>query len=100
MIKHIVIWKLKDMAAGKTKAENAVLLKERLESLKDKIQEVNHLEVGINYNPNAAAFDVALTSEFASKDALETYLNHPEHQKLVEFVGKIREERFVVDYEI
>ena len=43
MIKHIVIWKLKDMAAGKTKAENAVLLKERLESLKDKIQEVNHL---------------------------------------------------------
>ncbi len=100
MIKHIVVWKLKDLAEGKTKAENLILLKQELESLSEKIQEVKHLEVGINFNPSAAAFDIALYSEFESKETLEKYLNHPEHQKIVELVGKLKEDRFVVDYEI
>ncbi|MDI6031580.1 Dabb family protein [Flavobacterium sp. LB2P84] len=34
MIHHIVMWKLKDFAEGKSKAENAIILKERLEGLK------------------------------------------------------------------
>jgi len=99
MIKHIVMWKLKDEALGATAAENAKRLKERLEALKGVVDGVIELEVGINTNPSEAAFDVVLYSVFESMDALEAYRMHPEHQKLIGFVGEIRSERRVVDYE-
>jgi len=99
MIKHIVMWRLKDEAAGATKAENAVKLKESLEALKSEIEELKALEVGINFNPSPAAFDVVLYSEFENREGLEAYQKHPEHVKIVGFVGEIRSDRAVVDYE-
>ena len=33
MLKHVVMWKLKETAEGKTKAENAQFMKEHLEAL-------------------------------------------------------------------
>ena len=41
MIKHIVMWRLKDVAAGATKEENALKLKESLESLVPRISSRN-----------------------------------------------------------
>lgn len=37
MIKHIVMWKLKDEAEGNSKAENAQIIKNSLEDLKEKL---------------------------------------------------------------
>ena len=37
MIKHIVMWKLKENAEGKTKEENAEIIKNGLEGLKEKL---------------------------------------------------------------
>lgn len=99
MIKHIVMWRLKDEAAGATKEENAAKLKETLEALVDVIDELKAAQVGINFNPSPAAFDVVLYSEFEDRAGLEAYQKHPEHQKIVEFVGEIRSDRAVVDYE-
>ena len=99
MIKHIVMWRLKDSAAGASREENAKKLKESLEDLKDKIEEIKAIEVGINFNSSPAAFDVVLYSEFADREGLDTYQNHPEHLKIVDFVGEIRTDRAVVDYE-
>jgi hypothetical protein len=99
MIKHIVMWRLKDEAAGATKEENALKLKDALESLKGKIEPLKAAEVGINFNPSPAAFDVVLYSEFEDQDGLNAYQNHPEHVKIVDFVGEIRTDRAVVDYE-
>ena len=99
MIKHIVMWRLKDEAAGATKAENAVKLKESLEALKSEIEELKAVDVGINFNPSPAAFDVVLYSEFEDREGLEAYQKHPEHVKIVDFVGEIRSDRAVVDYE-
>ena len=45
MIKHIVMFRLKDSAEGHSKAENARKLKILLESLKEKIPVVKCLEV-------------------------------------------------------
>jgi len=98
MIKHIVMWRLKHEAAGATKQENAMRLKESLESLKDKIESLKAVEVGINYNPSPAAFDVVLYSEFDDEEGLNAYQNHEEHLKIVDFVGEIRTDRAVVDY--
>ena len=99
MIKHIVMWRLKDEALGATKAENALKLKETLLALKDLIEELKEVEVGINFNPSDAAFDVVLYSAYENREGHEAYQKHPEHVKIVEFVGEIRSDRAVVDYE-
>ena len=100
MIKHIVMWRLKDEALGAGKEENAHKLKESLEALKDVIEELKAVEVGLNFNPSPAAFDVVLYSEFENREGLEAYQSHPEHVKIAEFVGEIRTDRAVVDYEV
>ena len=99
MIKHIVMWRLKEFADNATKRENAEKLKERLESLRAKIAEIKEIEVGINVNSSEAAFDVVLCSEFENQEALKIYQSHPDHKKIVDFVTQIRTDRCVVDYE-
>lgn len=100
MIRHIVFWKLKDNAEGSNKAENAVVLKERLLAMKEKIDIICDMEVGIDFLHSEQSWDVALVCEFATKSDLEIYQKHPEHIKIVDFVRKIRTDRAVVDYEI
>jgi hypothetical protein len=100
MIKHIVMWKLKEYAAGNSRVQNAQKIKKELESLAPKIPQIKRLEVGLNIVSSDAAYDAALYSEFASLQDLETYLKHPEHTKIADFIGSVREGRAVVDYEI
>ena len=100
MIHHIVMWKLKEAAEGSDKKNNALKIKTMLEALKEKIQCIEFLEVGININPSEGAYDAALYSKFKDLAALEAYQKHPEHKKVSEFVGKVREGRTVVDYEV
>ena len=100
MIKHIVIWKLKDFAEGKDKLENAKIIKVDLENLQNKINQVRHIEVGININKSEQAYDVVLYSEFDSIEDLGIYQNHPDHVRISEFINKVRDIRVVADYEI
>ena len=101
MIKHIVLWKLKDQAEGKTKQENAHRLKKELENLNGIIPGLVRLEVGINISGNSVDdSDVILYSEFENMDALENYYPHPEHVKIKPFAQAIRSERRVIDYEV
>lgn len=100
MIKHIVMWKLKDLAEGKDKLENAKIIKSRLEGLKNIIGQIKYIEVGININESTQAFDAVLISEFDSLEDLKIYKNHPEHLKISEFVSKVRDARVVADYEV
>jgi hypothetical protein len=100
MIKHIVLWKLKEDETGWSKQENAFELKRRLEALKSQIPAILELEVGFPIEKGETVSDVALYSLFKDKDGLETYQKHPEHQKVVAFVKQIAVERRVVDYEI
>lgn len=100
MVKHIVMWKLKDTAEGKTKKENAEIIKQGLEGLKDKIDFLKAVEVGLNFNSSEMAYDVVLYTEFASAEDLERYQNHEEHLKVAGYVRKVNAARVVVDYEI
>ncbi len=98
MIKHIVLWKLKPNAEGRSREQNAAAMKRELEALKTKIPQIRHLEVGINMIPSEAAYDIALYSSFESEQDLNVYQKHPDHVKIADFVGKVRESRVVVDY--
>lgn len=100
MIKHIVMWKLKPVAEGKTKQENAEIMKELLEGLPAKIEELDSAEVGINIlsGDDEAICDVVLTTICKDAEALNAYAEHPDHQKVVQFIKKVVMERRVVDY--
>jgi len=99
MIKHIVMWRLKSEDMDQ-KAADARKMKGILESMRGKIGEIRKMEVGLNFNPNDAAYDVLLYTEFDSKEDLLVYANHPEHEKVKQQIGPLRIARTVVDYEI
>lgn len=98
MLRHIVMWKFKDSAEGRTRAENCAYIKGMLEALIPIIPCIKRLEVGINEFPGDMASDMALIVEFDSAKDLETYKVHPEHVKVSEYVGKVRLSRTVTDY--
>jgi len=100
MIKHIVMWRLKDQAQGQDRHGNALLIKQRLESLSGKIPGLNKIEVGIDISTTPESSDLALCCEFADQAALKGYEQNPQHQSLLSFVQGVRIERRIIDYEI
>jgi hypothetical protein len=99
VIKHIVMWKLKPQAEGADAASNARRMKAELEGLRGRIPGLLSLEVGLDVDRSGAAYDVVLVSAFEGREALAAYQVHPEHTKVAGFIGKVRQERAVVDYE-
>lgn len=95
MLKHIVMFKMKEEAAGRIEE-----LKKELDALKNKIPEIRGFEVGFNISRSETSYDLVLVSEFRSKEDLEAYRIHPEHQKIIELLSQVCSERRVVDYEI
>jgi hypothetical protein len=100
MVKHIVCWNMKE-AEGRSKSENARLAAETLLSLKDKIDVIRKIEVGINdERASKDNFDVTLLSEFDNFDDLMAYQTHPEHIKAAEIIKNIRISKAAVDFEV
>lgn len=99
MIKHVVMWKLKNYAEGASKSENALLVKSKLEGLKKKIRCIKTMEVGFNINDSPTSYDVVLCCEFETTEDLNHYKTHPEHKKVGDFVTKVRLERKAIDYQ-
>lgn len=98
MYKHIVMFRLLDFAEGKTKAENARIIKERLEGLNGVVPGMIKLEVGLNIKEHETASDVVVYGEFETLEALKAYTPHPKHHEIAEYVAKVRSERRIVDY--
>lgn len=99
MVKHIVMWKLKEEAHGNDKATNAKLIKGKLENLNGKIDGLLKAEVGIDFL-GGGNFDVVLYSEVSSRESLDAYQNHPLHQALLPFIREAVSDRKAVDYEL
>ncbi len=79
MIKHVVMWKFKPFAEGRTKEENLLLVKSMLEALPEKIDFLRSMQVNLNVNPKESMFDAVLLSEFDSLEDVLRYREHPEH---------------------
>lgn len=100
MVKHIILWQLKDelseTEARKVKEE----IKENLEALKGKIPGLVDIKVQIDYLASSNA-DVMLDSLFENEEALKGYAVHPEHVKVAD--GNVRpytKTRVCMDYEV
>ncbi|MDY7547825.1 Dabb family protein [Glaciimonas sp. Gout2] len=98
-LKHIVMWKLKDHAEGADKATNAIKLKALLDSCAAIVPGILLFDAAIAQDGLEATYDVILNAEFASREVLEAYQNHPTHIAIKAFVGAVREARQCFDYE-
>lgn len=99
MIKHIVMWTLKDGVDGMSKDEIAHYLKREIENMRDLVPEISYIEAGINFNHGPIAYDLCLYSEFESEDALAAYQDNADHKKVKNLIVKFAENGVVADYE-
>lgn len=98
MIRHIVMWRLNGATQAEKERQGAEI-KAALESLNGRIPGLIRLEIGLDFSRGEDSSDVVLYSEFDSREALDAYHHHPEHQKVAPLVKAARTERRVVDYE-
>ena len=94
MIKHIVIWRLKE----ENREENARKIKESLEALNGQIPGLLHLEVGIDFSKQESSGDIVLYSEFETKEHLDAYVIHPKHVAAGALVREAACDRRMIDY--
>ena len=99
MIKHIVLFKLKEELPTDEKKAIMNQFKEAIEALPAKIDVIRKVEVGLNINPNET-WDIALYSEFDSMEDVKTYATHPDHVAAAGIIAHAKESRSCVDYQI
>lgn len=100
MIKHILLLKIKEELDGRNKAELIAEAKRQIEGMNGKIPGLIKVEVGVDYSETPDSSDMALYSEFESREALTVYATHPAHTAVLPFVKSIYTERRLIDYEI
>ena len=100
MIKHIVLFKLKEFENEDQKAVVRNKIKNALLALRDKIDELKYIEVGNHYQLNSGAYDLCLITHFDSFAGLEAYQAHPDHIKVVDMLRPNLVSRALVDYEV
>jgi hypothetical protein len=100
MVRHVILWQLKDEISGSEKEIVKRGIKEGLEGLKGKIEGLVEIKVNENPLPSSNA-DVMLDSLFESADALKNYSIHPAHVEVAN--GKVRpytKARTCMDFEV
>ena len=93
MVKHIVVYKLKE---GVDQDEAVKIIASCLEPLVGQIPGLKHMEIRRCFNE----MDYALYSEFESKEALANYAIHPAHLAAKEHFWHFLDIRVAADYEV
>lgn len=99
MVKHIVLFKLKDNVPEAEKQIAMSNFKKAIEALPAKISVIRKIEVGLNMNPEES-WNVALYSEFDKLDDVKLYATHPDHVAAGKILADLKENRSCVDYEL
>ena len=96
-VEHIVLFKWSE-GAEPDAIQRAV---DGLLSLRDKIPGIIDITCGQNFSDRNKGFHTGLVVRFENRAALETYIPHPEHQRVVQSdIVPIRADVLAVDYEI
>lgn len=99
MVKHIILWKLKESLSPDEKISVKRGIKENLESLAGKVPGL--VEIAVRTDPLASSnADVMLDCTLENEAALTGYQTHPEHIQVADtFVRPYTEVRMCMDYE-
>ncbi len=98
MVKHIVLFKLKDTCSKEEKQEVMNRFKAAIEALPAKIDVIRKVFVGLNIN-EAEQWDICLESEFDTLDDVKFYAAHPDHVAAAALLKEVKQDRACVDYE-
>ena len=93
MVKHIVLFKLKDQK-DRQRALDA------LRSMKGKIEGLIDLEAGEDFLSSERSYDIALICTLKDRAALDFYQAHPAHQPVKKIMHEIRGGSVAVDFEV
>lgn len=100
MIKHVILWKLKEDFSEADKIAIKAGIKAGLEGLKGIIPGLINITVNQNGLPSSNA-DVMLDSTFESVEALKNYAVHPAHVEVADTkVLPFTQTRLCLDYEV
>lgn len=99
MVKHIVLFKLKEETPAADKLAAMHKFKEAIEALPAKISVIKKVEVGLNINPGET-WNIALYSEFDTLEDVKLYATHPDHVAAGKLLADVKESRACVDYEL
>ena len=100
MVKHVILWTLKEEYSREEKESIKAGIKDGLEGLKGQIPGLLDIKVNVNGLSSSNA-DLMLDSTFENEDALKTYAKHPAHVAVAD--GKVRPytaSRTCLDYEV
>ena len=96
MIKHIVMFKLKE--EGKEAAIREAL--ERLSTFQEEIPTLKAFQAVVNAPAaDPTNYELALICDFEDIDGLNAYQVHPAHIAFGNFIKGVRESRACIDYE-
>ena len=99
MIKHIVMFKLKE-AEGRSEYENAVEAQKRFDNVIANVKELKKGEVVIiSKDAPESNYTIALICDFDTIDDLNAYQVHPAHLEFGKFIGTVKTDRACIDYE-
>lgn len=98
MVKHIVLFKLKDTLTLEEKQDVVIRFKTAIEALPAKIDVIRKVFVGGNIN-EAETWDICLESEFDTMDDVKIYAAHPDHVAAAGILKDAKADRACVDYE-
>ena len=100
MVKHVILWKLKEEFSDEEKKQIKAGIKEGLEGLAGQIPGMTEIKVRIDCLPSSTV-DVMLDTTFESAESLKAYSVHPKHVAVAD--SKVRPYtavRSCMDYEI
>ncbi len=100
MVKHIILWNLKDEYSQEQKALIKAEIKEAIEALQGRVPGLLDIKVQIDHLASSNA-DLMLDSTFESEEALKGYAVHPDHVKVAdENVRPYTKSRSCLDFEV
>ena len=79
MVRHVILWTLKDEFSAEEKENIKNGIKEGLEGLKGKIPGLLEIKVNACGRLDSSTADLMLDSVFENEQALKAYSKHPEH---------------------
>lgn len=99
MVRHIVMWVLKEELGGETKEQVMGKIKKDLEALKKVRPEIVEIQVAFNINP-AEKYDLVLNSLFHTLEDVKTYAVSPEHTEVAAYIKGKAAVRSAIDFEV
>lgn len=101
MLRHIVMYRFREAAEGRTKEENLKLAGALAEKFTGNIPELKAFSCGVGSEAQAMGnYDIVLICDLDSFDALASYKENPTHQAFGSHCHAVSDARAAIDFEM